>query len=228
MTAPLSQPKTGGICVLVSGGLDSGILLQDALAQGRPVYPLYVQCGFHWEETEAHWLDQLLKRLACAHLFRLRKIPVPMKIFFPKLWPLSEKKILSRKSLFIPGRNFLLLSQAGLFCRGRGLEEIWIGSLQGNTFSDTKAEFFSQFERFCEAGLKRSIRVKAPFLDMTKAQLIRKNPNFPFDLTFTCLNPQGRNHCGICLKCFERQRHFKNSEIPDPTLYSDVKTHAAV
>jgi 7-cyano-7-deazaguanine synthase len=39
-------------------------------------------------------------------------------------------------------------------------------------------------------------------------------------LTFSCLAPQGRRHCGRCNKCAERKRAFRQAGIPDPTKYA--------
>ena len=40
--------------VLISGGLDSAILVGDLLAQGKTVQPIAIRCGLHWEAVE-HW-----------------------------------------------------------------------------------------------------------------------------------------------------------------------------
>ena len=39
------------ISVLASGGLDSSVLIAK-LADGAEVYPIYVRCGFAWEDIE--------------------------------------------------------------------------------------------------------------------------------------------------------------------------------
>ena len=53
------------ISILASGGLDSSVLIAK-LADGAEVYPIYVRCGFKWEDAE----------LAGLRLFR-RRAPQP-------------------------------------------------------------------------------------------------------------------------------------------------------
>ena len=49
------------LAILISGGLDSAILLGDALTRekGRPgaVHPLFVRCGLAWETVEHAYLE---------------------------------------------------------------------------------------------------------------------------------------------------------------------------
>ena len=45
--------------ILVSGGLDSAILLADMVNQKFPkVWPVFVQCGLYWEKTELEYLKR--------------------------------------------------------------------------------------------------------------------------------------------------------------------------
>ena len=47
------------ISVLASGGLDSSVLIAK-LADGAEVYPIYVRCGFAWEDMELAVLQSFL------------------------------------------------------------------------------------------------------------------------------------------------------------------------
>ena len=48
--------KNSRACVLISGGLDSCVLLAHLAEQGRELTPLYVQAGLVWERVELIWL----------------------------------------------------------------------------------------------------------------------------------------------------------------------------
>ena len=51
-----NEPATGRLAILVSGGLDSAILLGEALPHFPAVYPLYVRHGLFWEAAELQFL----------------------------------------------------------------------------------------------------------------------------------------------------------------------------
>src|SRR5690349_8305489 len=66
------------VCVLVSGGLDSVVLLREVLRGHGRVQPLYVRAGLRWEGTERARLRRLLRILASPRLLPLATIDVPM------------------------------------------------------------------------------------------------------------------------------------------------------
>ena len=93
---------------------------------------------------------------------------------------------------------------------------IALGTLKGNPFGDATPRFFRDMAACLSQALRRPIRVLAPLRWLTKPQLIRATPNVPWALTFSCLRPRGRRHCGRCNKCAERRRAFRAAGIPDP------------
>ena len=50
------------VCALVSGGLDSGVLLANLLRDGSTVQPIYVRAGMAWEGVERRWLVRSNRR----------------------------------------------------------------------------------------------------------------------------------------------------------------------
>lgn len=44
------------MCVLMSGGVDSCVLLADLVLQYRQIFPLYIQAGLVWK-AELYWLS---------------------------------------------------------------------------------------------------------------------------------------------------------------------------
>ncbi|MBZ5534549.1 MAG: 7-cyano-7-deazaguanine synthase [Acidobacteriia bacterium] len=51
------------VCVLISGGLDSCVLLGVMAQQFRETVPVYIQCGLRWEKAEIYWLRKYLKMI---------------------------------------------------------------------------------------------------------------------------------------------------------------------
>lgn len=224
------------ICALVSGGLDSAVLLRRLLEQGHPVLPLYLRCGFRWERAEVYWLRRFLaatrpcppargwKDRRTPRRMPLRVVDLPLRSVYGAHWSLVGRRIPGPSSpdraVYLPGRNLLLISAAALVCVRRRIGTIAVGTLKGNPFGDASPRFFAHLSAGLSEALGRPIRILSPLARVRKAQLIRRTQQLPLALTFSCLNPQGRFHCGRCNKCAERQRAFRLASIPDPTRYA--------
>ena len=79
MTAFSAPPRTGTAAVLVSGGLDSALLLAEMAREMSEVTPLYIRAGLAWEETELHWLSQFLKALPLENIRPLVVLSLPIE-----------------------------------------------------------------------------------------------------------------------------------------------------
>lgn len=218
MTKPTQK-----ICVLLSGGLDSALLIQKALKENHAVYPLYVACGLLWEEREQQATQNLLQELSHPNLAPLKVVTYPLKKLFPKHWGFHTHEIPNAKSpdedVYIPGRNLLLLTQSVLYSEAKDLQEIWLGTLKGNPFSDATKDFFATYAKAADLALKRKIKIQTPFANFYKDELIARYPGFPYELTLSCLQSQDGTHCGACNKCEERRHYFAKANIADPTRY---------
>ncbi len=206
--------RSPSICVLTSGGPDSAILLQEGLKKHQ-VHPLYIASGCHWEMVEQFWLTKLLDFFSSPALSPLTILHSDLTPIFSQHWSYSGQNIpaSSDEHLYIPGRNMHLLSQAALFCKARGIEEIWIGILIENRWADGQPPFLRLFEQACSKGLEIPIKIQTPFAQLNKGELIAKNSDFPYHLTFSCIDPQGNDHCGNCNKCSERKEYFEKVGI---------------
>jgi 7-cyano-7-deazaguanine synthase in queuosine biosynthesis len=72
-----------------------------------------------------------------------------------------------------------------------------------------------------ELNPKRPLVLKAPYLGITKADVIRRGTELKVDLrrTWSCYGP-GPLHCGDCEGCLGRKVGFTESGIADPTGYA--------
>ena len=52
--------------------------------------------------------------------------------------------------------------------------------------------------------LSHAPKVRAPYLRLSKAQVVRRAGDAPLHLTFPCLKPRGLRECGRCSKCEEK------------------------
>src|SRR5262245_53581452 len=73
---PTNDPPTIGL--LLSGGIDSAVLLSQLLDDGRAVTPFYVKTGCVWQASELDATQQFLARVARAELADLVVLDLPL------------------------------------------------------------------------------------------------------------------------------------------------------
>lgn len=210
--------------MLVSGGLDSSVLLAEMARKRRRVFPIYVRAGLKWERGEIAMLRKFIKTLALGNIAPIAILDLPMKDVAGDHWSVTGKAVpgyrAALSSNYIPGRNLLLLSKAAIFCARNRIAEVAMALLESNPFPDARAEFFRAFERAVKTGLDLPLRVLTPFAGLEKPDVIRRGRALALELTLSCANPRATLHCGACTKCAERVQGFRDAGVPDPTRYS--------
>lgn len=199
-------------------------MLVKAVGRYERVYPLYVRNGLQWERVELFYLRRFLRSLRSDRLEKLTVLELSVASIYGRHWSLGHRATPSLQaadqSVYLPGRNALLLSLAGTFCAIRQIHQLWVGVLKGNPFRDASVSFFRQAEKLLREAMAVSVRIQAPLAGWTKSQVIRRSSQVAWARTFSCLKPVGMRHCGRCQKCGERQRGFKAAGVGDPTRYA--------
>ena len=139
--------KKPPLCVLVSGGLDSSVLLAALTGRHRSVWPIYVRQGLRWESTELYWLRRFLRRIHSRSLRPLEVLSLPMGDLYRSHWSTGRKSVPGARSrdaaVFLPGRNLALSLKAAVFAASRGIRRLALGSLDHNPFPDVAPRFFA-------------------------------------------------------------------------------------
>jgi 7-cyano-7-deazaguanine synthase len=230
----------GGTALLLSGGLDSAVLLIDEAARLRPadVQPIYISVGFAWESAERAMVTRFLQSTRCAGLRPLASLTVDMRdVYAATHWAMNGQPPSYHtpdEDVYLPGRNIVLLGKAGVYAAAASLDRIALGTLAHNPFPDATEEFRSAMARALSVGLAHDLRIDAPYAGTSKADVIRRGAalGVPFELTLSCMSPQQVQgvheplepvHCGTCSKCRERHDAFLEASIHDPTTYADVR-----
>ena len=120
----------------------------------------------------------------------------------------------------LPGRNMALSMKAAVFAAMNNIPALALGSLDHNPFPDATPGFFKAWSRTLGLGLRTALRIEAPYRRLSKVQVLRKGRHLPLELSFSCLAPKGRLHCGRCNKCAERQKAFRIANMEDRTQYA--------
>jgi 7-cyano-7-deazaguanine synthase len=217
--------------LLLSGGLDSYTAGAIARADGYELYALTIRYGqVHAREIEA--AREVAKALGVA---RHLELDVPLSKIggsalvgdgvIPKDRPLDAAGI---PSTYVPARNTVFLSLAMAWAEVVGAEAIVIGvnALDYSGYPDCRPEYLRAFEHLAalatKAGVEgRSLRVLAPLLALTKAEIIRQGLALGVDygLTLSCYDPDPAGRpCGRCDSCQLRARGFADAGAVDPAL----------
>jgi 7-cyano-7-deazaguanine synthase len=215
--------------VLLSGGLDSYTAGAIAKADGCALYALTIRYGqVHAREIEA--AREVARALGVV---RHMELDVPLSQIggsalvgdgaIPKDRGLDAADI---PSTYVPARNTVFLSLAMAWAEVVGAEAIVIGvnALDYSGYPDCRPEYLRAFEQLAalatKAGVEgRPLKVLAPLLTMTKAEIIRRGLALDVDyaLTISCYDPapDGRP-CGRCDSCRLRARGFLEAGAVDP------------
>ena len=224
------SPKFKKAVVLLSGGLDSATVLYDALSKGYRCSCLIVDYGQrHRREIRS---ARAIARAAGTPSFTAR-VRVP--------WggsALTDRKIRvpSRRSLarigrgipatYVPARNTIFLSLALGFAEATGAETIFIGAnaLDFSGYPDCRPAYYRLMQRVARVGTKagvegKGIRIVAPLIRLTKAQIIRKGLRLGvlYGKSWSCYLG-GRRPCGRCDSCLLRAKGFREAKTADPAI----------
>src|SRR4029079_10933174 len=82
----LHTPKTG---LLLSGGIDSAVLLDQLLARGWQVVPFYVRTGCVWDSSELESVERFLARMEQPALGELVVLDMPLADLYGDHWSMS-------------------------------------------------------------------------------------------------------------------------------------------
>ena len=223
--------KKRAICLL-SGGLDSSVVAYIAKDLGYNIYSISFNYG-----------QQHNKELICAKkissnvksknhiIFKLNLDIFGGSLLFKGKFKNHEKDLLEIGNeipqTYVPARNTIFLSIALAYAEVINAQSIFIG-VNSNDYSgypDCRPEFIIAFQKLANIATKKSIEgnniiIRAPLINLTKAQIIKKGYDLkvPFKDTWSCYKGSSIA-CGKCDSCLLRLKGFNESKIKDPLKY---------
>lgn len=217
--------------VLVSGGMDSAVVLALAREEGFSAYALSVSYGQrHTSELQA--ADRVSQALgAAAH----KTVNVDLRSIGGSALTDADIDVPEAGGAgipvtYVPARNTIMLSVALGWAEVLGATDIFCGvnAVDYSGYPDCRPEFIAAFENLANLATKAGVegaglRIRAPLLKMSKADIVREGMRLGVDFaqTVSCYraDEQGRA-CGHCDACRLRAAGFADAGVPDPTHYA--------
>jgi len=234
--------------VLLSGGLDSATVLAMVKSLGYTPYALSLRYGQrHSSELNAaitiakklgavrhEIIDLDLSRFGGSALTDT-SIDVPTEVIKEKRGQSSNHSpaIESIKEeipvTYVPARNTIMLSIALGWIEALGGTDIFFGAnaVDYSGYPDCRPEYVKAFENLSNLATKvgvesQAMRVHAPIVHMTKAEIIQAGImlGVDFSMTVSCYQANaGGEACGVCESCQLRRTGFLQAGLSDPTRY---------
>ncbi len=219
--------------VLLSGGLDSTVLLYKLLKSGLDCYPITILYGQR-HSKEAISARNICEALGSKYLDRWKLVDLSvLKNLLPSsltgVGDIPEGNYMdeSMKSTVVPNRNMILLSIASGYAKGIDARYVTYAAHMGDhpIYPDCRSDFIAEMVKAVKMGTgweNEGIELLAPFQFSTKAQIIELGDKLkvPFGLTWSCYKG-GYRSCGLCGTDIERRLAFIEAGVKDPTMYEN-------
>jgi len=216
--------------VLLSGGVDSATTLALALRDGYACHALSVDYGQrHRAELDA---AARLAQVLGATQHRTVRLDLTMfggSALTDKSIPVPTEQSAGIPITYVPARNTIMLSLALAWAEVVGAEVIMIGAnaVDYSGYPDCRPEYLRAYEAMANLATKAAVegarlRIHAPLVDLSKAQIILAGiaAGLDYSITVSCYqaDEDGRA-CGQCDSCRIRRNGFVAAGVVDPTRY---------
>jgi 7-cyano-7-deazaguanine synthase len=217
-------------CLLLSGGLDSATLAA-WIGHHHPGEPV---TAYTFVYGQKHAVELEAARAVAAfyglpHVVRELE-PIRGSALTDEGTPMPEGRDLSTAPgvapTYVPARNLFFLAQVATLRDADGPAVIWLGVHHDDYsgYPDCRPEFIEAADQAVRLGTQYELRVRAPFVQLSKAEIIRwgLEHQVPYHLTHSCY--QGRRPaCGVCDTCRARSAAFTAAGATDPLVYEKVR-----
>jgi len=215
--------------VLVSGGMDSAVVLAIAREQGFACHALSVAYGQrHVSELDAS--DRVCALLGVtAH----KTVTVDLRSIGGSALTadidVPEQGGVGIPVTYVPARNTIMLSIALGWAEVLGSSDIFCGvnAVDYSGYPDCRPAFIEGFQQLANVATKAGvegaqIRVHAPLMRMSKADIAREGTRLGVDFgaTVSCYQADEKGRaCAHCDACRLRAEGFREAGLIDPTRY---------
>lgn len=221
------------VLVLSSGGVDSSTCLGMAVSKYGKENVIALSMSYGQKHTKeitcakavADYYGVELYSVDLAEIFKFSKCSllqhskeeIPKESYAEQLKKTNGAPV----STYVPFRNGLFLSTAASFALSMECSKIYYGAhsddAAGNAYPDCSDVFNQAMNQAIYEGSGHQVQIEAPFIDKTKAQVVKMGLELgvPYELTWSCYEG-GDKPCGVCGTCIDRKKAFELNGVKDP------------
>jgi 7-cyano-7-deazaguanine synthase len=188
------------LVTLVSGGLDSTLMAVLANEEGLTQLPLFIDYG---------QLGGRRERAACEANLKKHGLPLPRIVDLGGYGGLVISGLTDRRrhvftDAFTPCRNLVFLTVAAAYAFQSGVSTVAIGLLDEafSLFPDQTRSFLWDAETVLSRSLGKPLKVIAPLMTFSKADVVRIAKTKGISETYSC-HSGTESPCGVCVACRE-------------------------
>ena len=221
--------------ILVSGGMDSAVVLAMAREQGFACHALSVSYGQrHTSELAAAarisgLLGAVEHKVVTVDLRSIGGSALTADIDVPES-DAGDATAAGIPVTYVPARNTIMLSIALGWAEVLGANDFFCGvnAVDYSGYPDCRPEFIAAFERLANLATKAGVegaglRLHAPLMAMSKADIVREGLRLGVDFseTVSCYKANASGAaCRRCDACRLRAEGFSAAGVVDPTRYA--------
>ncbi|MFZ8890456.1 MAG: 7-cyano-7-deazaguanine synthase QueC [Pseudomonadales bacterium] len=229
-SGPLAPGEGRPVVVLLSGGLDSATVLAAAKSAGYACHAIAFDYGQkHRAELFAAARVAEAQGAESFRIIRLDAGAFSGSALTDDDRAVPESPTEGIPITYVPARNTIFLAHALGMAEALGATDLALGvnAVDYSGYPDCRPAFIDAFEALANLATKvgvesGALRVHAPLLMLTKAEIIRWGTELgvPYHLTVSCYQAtEAGLACGRCDSCRLRREGFAAAGVPDPTPY---------
>ena len=220
--------KSNKALVLLSGGLDSSVVLSVCQDKGYDIYAISFDYGQrHKVELEYAKFQATFFNCISHEVFKMEFYggsALTDDIVVPK----NRDTYTMSKDIpvtYVPSRNIVFLSFASGYAECHDIDNIFIGvnAIDYSGYPDCRKNFIDNFEKLINKSTKKGLegskfKINTPLINLSKKDIIKlghKN-GVDFSMTSSCYSPKLKKNCGVCDSCLLRKQGFEEAGLRDP------------
>jgi 7-cyano-7-deazaguanine synthase len=209
--------------LILSGGLDSTTLLYHMLQEGYEVEAL----TFDYAQRHKKEIDcarKIADLCAISHrvvdISGLASLLGNSALLGGKDVPECHYTEDAARQTIVPNRNMIMLSIAAGYAEAHEVPELFYAAHKNDStiYPDCRKDFILALQPAIRlATAWHAVDLKAPFVDLTKAEIVKLGLRLgvPYEMTWSCYRGEDKQ-CGRCPTCIERKEAFASNSALDP------------
>ena len=220
--------KSNKALVLLSGGLDSSVVLSVCQDKGYDIYAISFDYGqrhkveLEYAKFQATFFNCISHEVFKMEFYGGSALTDDIKV------PKNRDSHSMSKDIpvtYVPSRNIVFLSFASGYAECHDIDNIFIGvnAIDYSGYPDCRKNFIDNFEKLINKSTKKGLegskfKINTPLINLSKKDIIKlghKN-GVDFSMTSSCYSPKLKKNCGVCDSCLLRKQGFEEAGLSDP------------